>query len=105
MCHFFFLFFLFLETPLLTNFSEAFELLSVAVRTEKQKLVVGGTVEVEIELSSLLPCSVQVQLASLSMERIPDKEEISNNSSSNGDRKNSSERFAPSLLSQTTLKR
>ncbi|XP_034253552.1 trafficking protein particle complex subunit 10 [Thrips palmi] len=91
------------EIPLLTNFSEAFELLNVTVKTEKQKLVVGGAVEVEVELNSLLPCSVTVQLASLSMEKIPDKEEMTNNSS-NVDKKNSSERFAPSS-SQATLKR
>lgn len=95
-----------LETPLLTNFSEAFELVSVTVKTEKQKLVVGGTVEVEIELNSLLPCSVLVQMASLSMEMIVDKEEVSHNNSSNVDKKTSSERFVPpALSSQTALKR
>lgn len=56
--------------PLVTQFSEAFELLSVEVKTDKQKLVVGGIVEIVVELQSLLPRSMPLKQAALSLEKI-----------------------------------
>lgn len=76
------------ETPLLTQLSESFELLNIEVKTDKHKLVVGGTVEVIVELNSLLPCSMPVKQACLSMEKFQVKEEVPSDSMSNVDKKN-----------------
>ncbi|KAK3926180.1 Trafficking protein particle complex subunit 10 [Frankliniella fusca] len=63
--------------PLVTQFTEAFEFLSVEVKKEKQNFVVGGNVEVVVELQCLLPRSMPLKQASLSIEKIS-KEEARN---------------------------
>lgn len=104
-----FVLFTYLETPLLTKFSEGFELQRVEVKTEKHKLVVGGTVEVIVELKSLLPCPMQVQQASFSMEKLSVKDETNNDGTSNATKSNSSARAASVTTSPSdskfTLKR
>lgn len=88
------------DGPLFTQFAETFKLSHIKVKTQTEILVIGGSVEVSVELESSFPCRISVKRACLSMEKMTAKDNNSNVSSSIGEKKNG---IAQSTVSSSLL--